>query len=157
GSEFRNVAVTSDGSGTAAGVRLYVDGVARTLTPDAGFTPTAGPAVNTAPLRLGSGPGTSHPAGGRLDEVAYSDHLVTAAAVGEQYLAGITAHQGILTRTSTILGGSYDGTVIADTPAAWWGLDVTGAQANAGTTSTVLTPTGTTTAAVGPAVRDLSG
>jgi len=78
---WHHVVLTHDGSGTAAGLRLYVDGNADALT-STGKASLSGPTTSATPLHLGSRSPGSYFLDASLDEVAvYKDKVLSPAAV----------------------------------------------------------------------------
>jgi hypothetical protein len=115
---WHHVFVTYDGTGTAAGVKIYVDGrlapsrvVADNLT---------GSIRNTKPLLIGAY-GTAWPFEGQIDDVRIYDRQIGVDAVVALYNSGVSALALVPTEDRTIeqqaiLTAAYDPTVHGPRP-----------------------------------------
>jgi hypothetical protein len=89
---WHQVAFTYDGSKTAAGVKVYVDGVASATT--VGLNSLTGSLANGAAAELDLGTrqnGAAHTFTGLIDEAAVFNHALTATEITQSYTAGIAS------------------------------------------------------------------
>jgi hypothetical protein len=101
---WHHVCATHDGTGTAAGVKIYVDGVESTYTIESNnLTATI---VNTASLRIGTRE-NGYPAecfDGNVDETAIYNKALSGAEVTEIYNLGATNNLSTLGSASNLVG-----------------------------------------------------
>lgn len=82
------VVATYDGSGAASGVRIYVDGVALTLT-DGGSSIGSGATSNTRPVSIGARDGLSHQFRGAMQEASLHSGVISGAEAAALYEAAL--------------------------------------------------------------------
>jgi len=84
---WHNTVVTYDGSSTAAGVSIYIDGVSQSIsiTVDTLVAST----LNSEQLRIGTLAASTEPWDGNLDEFSVWDKELTSGEVTEIYNAGV--------------------------------------------------------------------
>ena len=127
--DWVHVAVTYDGSGTADGVQIYVDGQADTaqiLTKDA----LAGSILNDASFSVGARQGgANHGFSGDLDEVAVWDVVLSGSSIAglaDGTYTPLTAPiSGTVTLAGDLDGDGYVGSGDLDIVRANWGAIVT--------------------------------
>lgn len=84
---WHHIVATHSGSGTAAGVTMYVDGVAYSMsTLNDNLTTTT---VNASNFNIGINDDSANPYNGELDEVAIFDTELTAKQVARLYYTGL--------------------------------------------------------------------
>lgn len=103
--KWHHVAVTYDGSSTAAGVIIYIDGVAQ--APNVTFDAASNSMLNTVPFQIGIRDNTDRLWDGLLDEVAVFNSELTPAQV-----AAIFNHGNPV---SLVSGPASTGTLVG-----WW-------------------------------------
>ncbi len=87
---WHHVAATYDGSGVAAGVKLYADGVADTVTISHDTLGTTNPTNSSNPFTIGSR-ATGLNFNGSMSDVAFYDRALSSDQVANHRNAGITA------------------------------------------------------------------
>jgi CotH kinase protein/Concanavalin A-like lectin/glucanases superfamily/Lamin Tail Domain len=114
--QWHHVAFTYDGSGTAAGVKIYIDGVAAASTIALDTLGSEMANGTSAGLNIGTRmDGAAHTFSGGIDEVALFDHVLSAAEMSAVFLTGVEA-VGYPRIASTLpqAGQSVDALVSAD-------------------------------------------
>lgn len=99
--EWVHVVGTYDGSNTAAGMKIYYDGVLQALSTGGGGTYN-GMQLTTSNLDIGNGGGNSY--SGQLDEVSMFDKELTQAEVTELYNLGNPSDLSTATPNANMIG-----------------------------------------------------
>jgi len=113
--QWRHVAATYDGSRSASGVTLYIDGVAQTSTTAAQDDLGAASILTNAPLQIGARDGGGDLFNGDIDEVAIFSRELSAAEISAIQSAAANGQPGDIQETYsgsvTILDGQSSATI----------------------------------------------
>ncbi|MEK7952078.1 lamin tail domain-containing protein [Luteolibacter soli] len=114
--QWHHVAFTYDGSSTAAGVKIYIDGVAVPVTTSLDTLGSSIANGTQAELNIGSrNNGAAHNFTGDLDEVAIFDHALTATEMTGLFQGGVESITWpVITATTPQAGQTVDTLVSAD-------------------------------------------
>lgn len=114
GGTLSHVLVTYDGSGTAGGVKQYINGLPVSTT--ATTNNPVGSALNVQPVTIGSYAGANRFFDGAIDDVGVFGQALTYSQVRSVFQNGVAAFNAGATVGGNVVVASYDGSYAPNSP-----------------------------------------